>query len=128
MADTLSPPVEPTAQRITLLARALTYSGGTHTVQDVLDGVESGEFQLWEGQRSILVTKLMQHPQLLEAFVFLAAGDMREIESLYPTVLDWAKSKGCTRASFLGRPGWERTFLTRDAGWRTRLTVFEKEI
>lgn len=111
-----------------LIARALEYSGGTHTVQDVLDGVEAGEFQIWEGERSILVTKLMQHPRLLEVFAWLAAGDGREIEELYPVVLEWAKAKGCTRASCLGRPGWERSFLTKDAGWHSGLRVFAKEL
>lgn len=111
-----------------LIERALAYSGGTHTVQDVLDGIEAGEFQLWEGERSIIVTKLMQHPQLLEAFCFLAAGDLQEIAALYPVILDWAKAKGCTRVSCLGRPGWERSFLTREAGWTSRFTVFAREI
>jgi hypothetical protein len=111
-----------------LLERALAYAGGTHTLDDVLAGIASGEFQAWPGERSILLTKIMAHPQLLEACCFLAAGDMDEIQQLYPVMLEWAKAKGCQRASFMGRPGWQRTFLTKDEGWTSRLVVYEKEL
>jgi hypothetical protein len=97
-------------------------------MQDLMDGVEAGEFQVWEGERSVIVTKLMQHPQMLEAYCFLAAGDLAEIASLYHVVLDWAISKGCRRASCLGRPGWAKTFLTRAEGWTAPYTVFQKEL
>jgi len=106
----------------------LAYSGGTHTVADVLYGVKHGEFQLWEGERSVIVTKLMQHPRFLEAYCFLAAGDLDEVASLYHIVLEWAKSKGCKRASFVGRPGWAKTFLTRAEGWSSQSVVFQKEL
>jgi hypothetical protein len=112
------------AERDALLVRALEYAGGTHTVADVL----TGPYQIWEGAQSVVVTQVVEHPRLKEAFAFLAAGNLEEIRALYPNILAWAKAMGCTRASFLGRPGWSRSFLTRDEGWHTESVVYSKEL
>ena len=32
------------------IERALAFTGGTHTVDDVLEMVERGELQLWQGR------------------------------------------------------------------------------
>lgn len=110
------------------LERALAYTGGTHTLQDVRDLVEAGKLQLWIHGRSVIVTELEQYPQLRAVRFFLAAGDMHEVELLSNYVLHWAKNEmGCTRAGLIGRPGWARSFLKRD-GWRATHIVMEKDI
>jgi hypothetical protein len=113
---------------VDLLEAALAYAGGTHTVEDVQRGVLKGEYQLWEGQRSIIVTELHDTPQKRELVFFLAAGDMAEVRQLYDIVLAWGRECGCDRACFVGRKGWERTFLTRDEGWTPTHVVYSKEL
>ena len=115
-------------ERDALIGKALEYAGGSHTVQDVVDAAKRGEFEIWEGRESIVVTQVVQNPRCKEAVAFLAAGDLEEIARMYPTLEEWARSIGCTRVSCHGRRGWERTFLTREAGWRAGLTIFEKEL
>ncbi len=115
--DRLAPEIE----------RALVFTGGAYRLDDVRVAVERGDMQLWPGRRSVIVTRLVEHPRLRELWFFLAAGDMDEIRDLYPIVLQWGEAQGCQRAAFLGRPGWERSFLTRDAGWRASATMYEKE-
>jgi hypothetical protein len=46
-----------------------------------------------------------------------------------PKIEEWAKKKeGCTRAAFIGRPGWQRTYLARE-GWHIEPYVFmEKQL
>ena len=116
------------AERDALLASALRYSGGSHEVGDVVAGIAEGRFQEWRGERSVVVTELVANPRVKEAHAFLAAGDLDEIKVLYPVMLAWAKSLGCTRATMTGRPGWAKTFLTRDEGWTSQLVLFSKEI
>ena len=116
------------AERDRLLADALEYAGGTHTVADVLEAIASGAYQEWRGDRSVVVTQVVENPRVKEAHAFLCAGSLDEVKTMYPVILDWARSIGCTRATFTGRPGWGRTFLTRAEGWTSRLAQYEKEL
>ena len=115
-------------ERRVLIAAALVYAGGTHSVDDVLEACYRGEWQMWEGQRSLVVTQLSVHPRCKEAFAFLAAGDLDEIAAMYPVLEAWARESGCTKLAFRGRPGWSKTFLTRERGWTVPMWVYEKEL
>jgi hypothetical protein len=112
----------------TQLERALAFTGGTHTVDDVLDMVERGELQLWQGEKSVVVTQVLTYPRMKELCYFLAAGNMAEMKCLAPIIESWGREQGCRKAVFSGRPGWAKTFLTRDEGWSSPLWVFEKEL
>ena len=108
--------------------RALAYTGGTHTVDDVWDKIKEGNLQLWVAPHSVMVTEIQSYPQCRVLHWFLAAGRMEELEAMYPTVLEWGKTEHqCTKASLAGRPGWARSFLSRD-GWTTSHLVMTKEI
>ncbi len=109
------------------LARALEYTGGTHTLDDVWEGVLDGRFQLWTGPGSIVVTELLAYPQCRTLHFFLAAGKMEELTAMYPAILEWGKALGCSKASLAGRPGWTRGFLQRE-GWRASHLVMTKEL
>lgn len=110
------------------IERALAFTGGTHTVDDVLEMVERGELQLWQGDDSIIVTQILTYPRLKELCFFLAAGRMAGMKSMAPIILQWGRDQHCARAVFAGRPGWARTFLTQEDGWRNPMQVFEKEL
>lgn len=89
--------------------------------------------QAWPGAHSILVTEIVNYPSGRRDVNFvLAAGDrggsLEEIRAMYPIVLEWAREAGCTRATFAGRDGWARTFLTKEAGWTPTLRVFAKDL
>ena len=111
----------------TLLASALAYSGGTHSVEDVEAMVADGRAHLWEGPNSIIVTQIEAFPQEKVLFVFLAAGNSAEILAMHEPLGQWAKAQGCTLARFIGRKGWER--VLHEAGWHTTQDiVMEKRI
>jgi len=110
------------------IERALPYAGGTHSIEDVWDAIANGTLQLWPGKVSAIVTQVIQYPRSKELVFFLAAGDLEEIQRVYDVILDWGKAQGCERATFMGRKGWERTFLTKEEGWRSGLVAFEKEL
>lgn len=115
-------------ERDRLIDRGLPFAGGTHDLADVKQGLATGEFQEWRGEHSVILTLVAQHPQCKEAFCFLAAGNLWEIQQLYPVVMAWAKSIGCTKASFRGRPGWSRTFLTKSQGWHEAAVIYERTL
>ena len=108
--------------------RALAYTEGTHTVADIQAMITAGHAQLWPGERSVVVTQLRETPQKRLLHVFLAAGAMDEIQRLMPIVYEWGTAMGCTGASFTGRKGWARTFVTKEHGWEAKWTTFTKAL
>lgn len=106
---------------------ALAYAGGTHTFDDIRELVEQGRLQFWPGVHSAVVTEIIEYPRARALNIFLAGGNLAEIEAMAPGILEWGKAQGCSSAVFTGRKGWERTFLTR-TGWAPQLVVFEKKL
>ncbi|ANN76814.1 hypothetical protein BAU07_06525 [Bordetella flabilis] len=106
---------------------ALQYTGGTHTLSDIEDGVEAGHFQLWPGKRAVIVTEIVVYPRLKACQFFLAGGDLDELKEMVPCVEAWAKDLGCTRMTLAGRRGWERSFL-KGLGYVPKWTVLGKEL
>lgn len=107
---------------------ALRYCAGTHTFSDVCHSVQAGRLQFWPGPRSVIITEIIEYPQRKVLHFFLAGGVMTEIEAMVPGVEAWGESQGCTAAMTTGRPGWERTFLTKQQGWASTHVVFQKEL
>lgn len=111
------------------ILRALEYTGGTHTLDDVWQGVQDGRLQLWLGPHSVMVTEVQSYPRCRTLNFFLAAGKLEELEAMYPVVMEWGKSEmQCDRASLAGRPGWARSFLTKKQGWEVSHLIITKEI
>lgn len=111
-----------------LLDAALAYAGGSHTVDDVVEGVKNGEMQLWHRPGALVVTELLPFPRQKIVNVFLAAGTMEGVEALADEIEGWAKAEGCTKARLTGRKGWARSFLAR-TGWRdTELVTLERDL
>ena len=106
---------------------ALEYSGGTHNVEDIAEGIRQGHFQFWPAERSVIVTEVIVYPQLKDLHFFLAGGDLDELRLMQPIIESWGKSVGCSRVSLAGRKGWERSFL-RDRGYEPKWFVMSKDL
>ena len=108
------------------IERALVYSGGTHDFEDIVELVESGEAQFWPGEDSAVVTQVVEYPRAKQLHVWVAAGNLAGLEAMVPEIEAWAKEQGCTGATMIGRPGWERTFLAR-MGWKRTAVLMETQ-
>lgn len=106
---------------------ALEYSGGTHGIEDIAEGLKKGRFQLWPANDSVVVTEIIVYPQLKDLHYFLAGGDLDELKMMRPLIESWGKSIGCTRVSLAGRPGWQKTFL-KDEGYEPKWFILSKEL
>lgn len=102
---------------------ALSYSGGTHTFGDVVEGIQSGRMQLWINGRSAAVTEIVAYPRKKVLHGFLAGGNMREIMAMVPSAAEWGRQQGCTSFTLAGRKGWIRVFGRM--GWKPALYVME---
>jgi len=106
---------------------ALEYSGGTHGIEDIAEGLKKGRFQLWPADDSVVVTEIIVYPRLKNLHFFLAGGDLDELRLMRPLIESWGKSMGCTRVSLAGREGWAKTFL-RDEGYKPKWFVLSKDL
>ena len=112
----------------TLLEAALAYSGGSHTVDDVLGMIERGEAQRWDGPNSIVVTEIDRQPHKTYLLFFLAAGRKDELLAMQEGIFAWGREQGCDAARLVGRKGWARSFLT-DHGWQdTQYVILENDL
>ena len=108
--------------------RGLEYAHGEYTLEDVWQAIATQKAQLWYGNTSVIVTEIVETPQLRSMHFFLAAGNLDEIQAMYPLIEQYAALENCSRLTMAGRPGWERSFLTREHGWKPQHTVFAKEL
>lgn len=109
------------------LSEALTHAGDTHSLEDVALGVAEGRFQEWSAGDSVLITELRDTPQARFLHVFLAAGHLTELRPLAELALQWGREQGATRASFIGRFGWLRSFV-RELGFEDRGVYMEARL
>lgn len=95
---------------------ALAFSGNTHYITDVLDGMQDGSFQAWYNTKAVLFTELLVFPRAKAINFFLAAGNKEELIKFIPRVLDYGFKEGCDRAYIQGgRRGWVKEL--EKLGW-----------
>lgn len=109
------------------IASALRYAGGTHTINDIADGIAQGRFQLWPGKKAAVVTEIIQYPQSRALHFFLAGGDVNELQMMLAPIEEWAKNMGCQRITLAGRKGWLKSFMSK-ADYAEKWVVMSKDI
>ena len=67
-------------------------------------------------------------PRKLVLHLFLAAGNLDELETLYVEAERYGREQGCHYITVLGRQGWERSFLTKNHGFKVMCTELIKEV
>jgi len=112
-----------------LIQAALDESGNLFSVEDVLDLVERGQYQLWQDGDSVVVTEVIVLPQAKVLNFLLAAGSIPTLSRMVPVLENWGSIvEGCTLAATTGRRGWERSFLTKEQGWKANHVVLTKAL
>tara|TARA_R110000787_G_scaffold42047_1_gene103377 strand:+ start:16465 stop:16845 length:381 start_codon:yes stop_codon:yes gene_type:complete len=105
---------------------ALKYSGGTHSFEDISDGIASGHMQIWPTDKACAVTQIVVYPQKKVLHVFLAAGDLDQITDAIEAVENWGKAQGCESLTMNGRFGWQRVLNKR--GWTPTMVMMERSL
>ena len=105
---------------------ALSYSGGTHTFEDVAQGIAEGRMQLWDAPDGCCVTEIVEYPRKRVLNGFLAGGEMAQILDIIPSIEAWAKMQGCDGTELTGRRGWGRVFASH--GYRETAVTLRKDM
>ena len=116
-----------------LLQEALVHARGTHEIEDILRGVAEGQLQLWVAERSAAVSEILRFPRKRVANLFLAAGDLDELQAGLAGMEAWARGQGCSSLMTSARltpaaarkvSGWTRAWPSWEPGW----IVMHKEL
>ncbi len=108
-----------------LIERALAEGYGQLNYDDVIDGIERGEYQFWTSTNSCVITTIDVFPRVKQLTIIIGAGDLEEIDTVIrPVVEEWARSIGCQMMLIMGRPGWQRAL----EGYRRTAVVLEKKL
>lgn len=105
---------------------ALEYSGGTHSLSDVIHGITSGKMQLWPAPKGCIVTEIVVYPRKKMLNVFLGGGDLDQLLDMHKDVIAWSKAQGCEAITITGRFGWKKPLKAH--GWKPMHASFIKEI
>lgn len=110
-----------------ILLEALAHGDGRVNEALLVAQLVRGNYQLWRTENSAGVTQVNENPFSKCLFIFLAGGDLKEIEDIAgPVVEKWAADIGCTSIIFSGRRGWERA--VRPLGYEYQSTNLIKRI
>jgi hypothetical protein len=110
-----------------LIEAALLHQGGGYEIEDVLEGVRSGEFQFWAGRCAAVITEIICQPHNKVLNFWLLGGDLGELLDMRPHIEVWARRMGCVRVQGGGvHQAWGRVLAK--AGYRPRWTIFAKEL
>lgn len=105
---------------------ALAHGDGTHTIEDIEDGLQRNELAFLPLQKSALICEVKNYPRKRVLHVFLGGGDLAELKTLNDMMDNAAKVLGCSSIQIVGRHGWKRAF--REFGYQDKWTVLLKEI
>jgi len=105
---------------------ALEYSGGTHSLSDVIEGIASGKMQLWPAPKGCIVTEIVVYPRKKMLNVFLGGGELDQLLDMHKDVIAWSKAQGCEAITITGRFGWKKPLKAH--GWKPMHASFIKEI
>ena len=109
-----------------LIEKALKYNPGTHTYEDVVNGISNQSMIFWPGKDSFIITELNKFPQKRALHIFLSAGNLDELGKMRPAIEDFASKAKCDFITIAGRPGWKR--LGKQFGYKAVWTYLFKEI
>ena len=109
-----------------LILPALTRPPQTHTEDDVLVAIYSGNAVLWasDNHRGAIVTEFVNSPRHKTLHYWLVGGEMDAVLSLEPRIEKFARQNGCDMTSASGRKGWTRVLKH----WKEASTLMYREL
>ncbi len=107
---------------------ALHRGGDTLTIEDVEERLASGQYVFWPALDSAMVTQVCKGRLENELNILLAGGRMGTLEAMLPSVEKFGRDMGCSLITVLGRKGWERSFVTQRAGYKTIAVLLGKRL
>ena len=94
-----------------ILQPAIDLNNGLYESKDILESLIKHEYQLFTAKHSAIVTTINPYPHGTVLHLFLAGGNLKELEELYKETEEFARYQNCKSITLMGRLGWSRSFL-----------------
>lgn len=108
------------------IRRILEDQGDLYSFEDILKGIDTGDFQSFSEGESIVVTRICTFPRRRVLEVVLAVGSLQEIYVLQPLVVAFAKENECELLmASVGRDGW---FDVKTPGWERVASTYIRKL
>lgn len=104
---------------------ALAEMGDTHSLDDIVDMINSGTMQSFVEGDTWVITQIIDFPRKRVLEVFLVVGDMSSALEIYNRVFAFAREEGCVLVRAFGRDGWQKWAAPR--GWRNGQRIYYRE-
>jgi len=89
-----------------LLSKGLRHGGSTHSVEDVVAGLRSGDLQAFHNDDGMIMTMIADYPQKKVLEMFMALGNQDAISSLFDKeVVNYGQEIGADYVRAIVRPG-----------------------
>lgn len=95
------------------------------TFEQIMAGVERGDFHLFEHPEGVMVSEFIVSPRMKALHVFCAAGSLKAVKALLPVIEEFGRRMGCDTGGATGAR-WVG-FLQRH-GYRQAEPAMEKEL
>lgn len=93
--------------RMEQLQATLDLMGNTHSVDDIMALIDTGEMQSFSDGDTWVVTQILDFPRKRVLDLFLVVGELKGLRGLYNRVMEHAENEGCDLVRGFGRHGWE---------------------
>lgn len=111
----------------TQIEAALKFADDSHSFDDIVQAVKKGELQFWPGFSSVVITEIIKLPRYTALNLFLAGGNIPELQAMLPEIEKFAAHVGADRIVLNGRKGWLRSFLVHE-GYGEKTVTLEKKL
>lgn len=108
------------------IEKALSYTGKTHTFNDIVDMIMKGSLVFIPIGDSFIIVETIHYPQCKHLHIFLGGGEKHEILDFQPKLIEIARNIGCSALTMSGRDGWQP--YVDKLGWKRSHTSVILEI
>ena len=89
------------------IIRALKHQD-MYNLSDIKEKIRQGMFHIWPGKDSVMITEIVEFPRVKVLNILFLGVKFEELQSMLPSVEQFAKHFGCKRIFGGGRKGWLR--------------------
>lgn len=112
-------------QKIERIEKALA-RGGTHTWEDVRDGLRAGRCQIFDSESGVWITEVMDTPLKRILHCWVVAGELPGVMALQKNVEDFARAHDCQTITAEARTGWKH--VAKAYGWKQTSIMIAKDL
>lgn len=108
------------------IVTSLGYGDDAYSFDYIAARVLSGSLTMYTTDKSILLVEIDESPEFKSCHVLIAAGELDDVDVLYPALESHARLNACKYVTMTGRVGWARPLTAR--GWQYKLAIMKKEV